>query len=162
VARVALAVLLAFLALLPSENETALARAESCATPFVVYTDPAHPGSRSQSGDVAFTRDSALLGEFGGDGRFAGYTIVGSMEIIQNTTTGMARVQGEFTATSPDGGSSITVWYTGQVDFGAAMATGNFVVVGATGDDAGYRASGVIEGMVIPPATLQGMDVGLC
>ena len=84
------------------------------------------------------------------------------MDIIQNTATGMARVQGEFTATSPDGESSIVVSYTGQVDFGAAMATGNFVVVGGTGGDAGYRASGTIEGMVIPPATLQGMDVGLC
>jgi hypothetical protein len=42
------------------------------------------------------------------------------------------------------------------------MATGNFVVLGGTGDDAGYRAAGTIEGAVVAPATLQGADVGLC
>ena len=133
-----------------------------CQTPFLVYTDPANPGMNSQSGDVAVTRDSVLLGDYRGDGRFAGYTIEGVQDAIVNTATGMARVQGEFVATSPDGGSSITVSYTGQVDFGAAMATGNFVVLGGTGDDAGYRAAGTIEGMVVGPATLEGVDAGLC
>jgi hypothetical protein len=84
------------------------------------------------------------------------------MESIQSSVTGMARVQGQFTAISSDGDSSITLSYTGQVDFGAAMATGNFVVVDATGGDAGYRASGTIEGTIVGPGTLQGMDVGLC
>ena len=108
------------------------------------------------------TRDSVLLGDFRGDGRFAGYDIAGVQDAIVNTATGMARVQGEFTATSPDGESSIAVWYTGQVDFEAGMATGNFVVLDGTGDNAGYRAAGTIEGAVIAPATLQGADVGLC
>ena len=139
------------------------ARAQGgCQTPFLVYTDPANPGMRSQSGDVAVTRDSVLLGDFQGDGRFAGYAIEGVQDAIVNTTTGMARVQGEFTATSPDGDSSITVSFTGQVDFGAGMATGNFVVLRGTGNDAGYRAAGTIEGSVVAPATLEGADVGLC
>ena len=66
----------------------------SCQTPFLVYTDPANPGLQSQSGDIAVTRDSGLLGEYGGDGRFAGYDINGSQGAIVSTTTGMARVQG--------------------------------------------------------------------
>ena len=133
-----------------------------CQTPFLVFTDPANPGTTSQSGDIAVTRDSGLLGDYRGDGRFAGYAIAGAQDAIVNTATGMARVQGEFVATSPDGDSSITVSYTGQVDFGAGMARGNFVVVGGTGDDAGYRASGTIEGTVVAPATLEGADIGLC
>lgn len=135
---------------------------DGCQTPFLVFTDPANPGTTSQSGDIAVTRDSGLLGDYRGDGRFAGYAIDGSQDAIVNTTTGMARVQGEFVATSPDGGSSITVSYTGQVDFGAGMARGNFVVVGGTGDDAGYRASGTLAGTVVAPATLEGADIGLC
>jgi hypothetical protein len=134
----------------------------SCQTPFLVFTDPANPGTTSQSGDIAVTRDSGLLGDYWGAGRFAGYTIDGAQDAIVNTATGMARVQGEFVATSPDGGSSITVSYTGQVDFGAGMARGNFVVVDGTGNDAGYRASGTIAGTVVAPATLEGVDIGLC
>lgn len=138
------------------------ASAAGCETPFVVYTDPANPGIAAESGDVRYIQDSGLLGEYGGDGRFAGYAIRGVMDNIVNDATGMARVQGEFTATSPDGGSSITVWYTGQVDFGAAMARGTFVAGNGTGADAGYRASGTIEGTVVGPATLDGVDIGLC
>src|SRR3954466_16055462 len=134
----------------------------SCQTPFLVYTDPANPGMQSQSGDIAVTRDSGLLGEYGGDGRFAGYDINGTQDAIVNTTTGMARVQGEFPATSPDGASSIDVSYTGQVDFVGGMAMGNFVAGGGTGADAGYRAAGTLEGTVVGPATLDGADVGLC
>jgi hypothetical protein len=163
--QVVLATLLALVALLPlgSGIESRSAAAQGgCQTPFLVYTDPANPGTRTQSGDVAVTRDSVLLGDFRGDGRFAGYDIAGVQDAIVNAATGMARVQGEFTATSPDGDSSIAVWYTGQVDFEAGMATGKFVVLGGTGDDAGYRAAGTIEGVVVASATLQGEDVGLC
>jgi hypothetical protein len=103
-----------------------------------------------------------LLGDYRGDGRFAGYEIRGVMDNIVNTASGMARVQGQFVATSPDGNSSITVWYTGQVDFGAGMATGHFTVLDGTGDDAGYRAAGTLSGTVVGPATLDGVDVGLC
>jgi hypothetical protein len=163
--QVILATLLALAAFFPlgigSGAESVRAQG-GCQTPFLVYTDPANPGMRSQSGDVAVTRDSVLLGDFRGDGRFAGYAIEGVQDAIVNTATGMARVQGEFTATSPDGDSSITVSYTGQVDFGAGVATGNFVVLGGTGNDAGYRAVGTIEGMVVAPATLEGADIGLC
>lgn len=162
---VVLATLLALVGLLPLGTgvDTGLAVAQgNCQTPFLVYTDPTNPGTRSQSGDVAVTRDSVLLGDFRGDGRFAGYSIEGVQDAIVNTMTGMARVQGEFTATSPDGGSSITVWYTGQVDFEAGMATGNFVVLSGTGNNAGYRAAGTIEGTIVGPATLEGVDVGLC
>jgi hypothetical protein len=141
--------------------ERAAAQA-NCQTPFLVFTDPANAGTTSQSGDIAVTRDSGLLGDYRGDGRFAGYTIDGVQDAIVNTATGMARVQGQFVATSPDGGSSITVSYTGQVDFGAGMAQGNFIVVNGTGRDAGYRASGAIEGTVVAPATLDGADIGLC
>ena len=141
--------------------ERAAAQA-NCQTPFLVYTDPANPGTTSQSGDIAVTRESGLLGDYRGDGRFAGYTIDGTQEAIVNTATGRARVQGQFVATSPDGASSITVSFTGQVDFGAGMATGKFVVVGGTGDDTGYRAAGTIEGTVVAPATLEGVDIGLC
>ena len=134
----------------------------NCQTPFLVFTDPANPGTTSQSGDIAVTRDSGLLGDYRGDGRFAGYAIEGSQDAIVNTASGMARVQGEFIATSPDGGSSITVSYTGQVDFGAGVARGNFVAAGGTGAEASYRASGTIEGTVVAPATLDGVDIGLC
>ena len=74
----------------------------------------------------------------------------------------MARVQGEFTVTRPDGDSSIVISYTGQVDFVGGMATGNFVAGDGTGADAGYRAAGTLEGTVVGPATLDGADVGLC
>jgi hypothetical protein len=135
---------------------------EACETPFLVYTDPANPGVTTQTGDIAVNRDSVLLGDYRGDGRFAGYEIVGVQGGIINTATGMARVQGEFTATSPDGGSAIFVSYSGQVDFVGGTATGNFTVTGGTGNDAGYRASGTIFGTVVGPATLDGVDVGLC
>jgi hypothetical protein len=138
------------------------AAAQGCETPFLVYTDPANPGVATESGNITTIRDSGLLGEYRGDGRFAGYTINGAMDNILNTATGMARVQGEFIATSPDGGSSITVWYTGQVNFGAAMARGNFTAGNGTGDDAGYRAAGTLKGTVVGPATLDGVDIGLC
>jgi hypothetical protein len=161
---VILTTLLAFMALLPLGGiDTRSAAAQGgCQTPFLVYTDPANPGTRTQSGDVAVTRDSVLLGDFRGNGRFADYDIAGVQDAIVNTTTGMARVQGEFTAASPDGDSSITVWYTGQVDFEAGMAIGNFVALGGTGDDAGYRAAGTIVGTIVGPSTLEGADVGLC
>jgi hypothetical protein len=136
--------------------------AQGCETPFVVYTDPANPGVTSQNGEVSVTRGGHLVGEYGGAGRFAGYAIDGSIDTIVNTTTGKARAQGEFIATSPDGDSSITVWYTGQVDFGAAVAHGNFTAGNGTGTDAGYRASGTLEGNVVGPATLDGVDIGLC
>jgi hypothetical protein len=139
-----------------------IAIAGSCQTPFVVYTDPMNPGSSETNGDVTVIRDSGLLGEYGGDGRFAGYAIQGTMDNILKTATGMARVQGDFVATSPDGASSITVWYTGLVDFGAGMAEGSFTAGNGTGADQGYRAHGTIEGVVTPPATLTGADVGLC
>lgn len=142
--------------------EIGSAGAQACQTPFLVFTDPANPGTRSESGDITVIRDSGLLGDYRGDGRFAGYAIDGAQDAIVNNATGMARVQGGFVATSPDGNSSITVSYTGQVDFGAGMARGNFVAVGGTGADAGYRASGTIEGTVIAPATLEGADIGLC
>src|SRR5687767_10424898 len=107
--QVVLATLLALVGLLPLgtrvDTETAIAQG-GCLTPFLVYTDPGNPGTTSQSGDVAVTRDSVLLGDFRGDGRFAGYAIEGVQDAIVNTVTGMARVQGEFTATSPDGDSS--------------------------------------------------------
>ena len=111
---------------------------------------------------MAKISDSGLIGDYRGDGRFAGYTISGLMGAIVNTKSGIGRVQGEFTATSPDGGSSIRVWYTGTVDFVAGMATGNFVAGDGTGSDAGYRAAGTIEGTVVAPMTLEGADVGLC
>ena len=133
-----------------------------CQTPFLVYTDPGNPGTRSESGDVAVIQDSVLLGDFHGEGRFGGYSIAGVQDAIVNTATGMARVQGEFTATSPEGDSSITVWYTGQVDFGAEIATGNFVVGAGTGENVGYRAAGTIEGTIVGPSTLEGVDIGLC
>lgn len=149
-------------ALLGASSMGTFAAAESCQTPFMVYTDPANPGVSEANGDVTVIRDSGLLGEYGGDGRFAGYAIQGTMDNILNTATGMARVQGDFVATSPDGASSITVWYTGQVDFGAGMATGSFTAGNGTGADQGYRASGTLNGVVTPPATLNGADVGLC
>jgi hypothetical protein len=158
----AVVALAASLLALSSSGSIGAAAQGGCQTPFLVYTDPANPGVKSESGDVAFTQDSRLLGDFGGNGRFAGYAIDGTMDIIANTATGMARVQGEFVATSPDGDSSITVWYTGQVDFGAGMATGNFVAGNGSGDDTGYRSAGTIEGSVIAPATLDGVDIGLC
>lgn len=143
-------------------HETASAALADCQTPFVVYTDPSNPGTTSHNGDVSVIRESVLLGSYGGNGRFSGYEIRGTMDNIVNTAAGMARVQGDFVATSPDGGSSITVWYTGKVDFGAAMAHGNFVVGNGTGNDDGYRAAGTIEGMVVGPASLDGVDIGLC
>lgn len=136
--------------------------ADDCQTPFRVSTDTANPGTTTQSGEVATTRDAGLVGEYGGNGRFAGYAIDGSQMLILDTATGMARAQGTFVATSPNGGSSITVTYTGQVDFAGGTATGNFVAGNGTGDDAGYRASGTLKGDVVPPATLVGVNIGLC
>jgi hypothetical protein len=143
-------------------GQPATVTAQGCETPFLVYSDPGNPGVATESGEVTVIRQSGLLGEYGGDGRFAGYAISGTMDNILNTATCMARVQGEFMASSPDGGSTITVWYTGQVDFGAATARGNFTADNGTGNDAGYRAFGTIEGTVVGPATLDGVDIGLC
>jgi hypothetical protein len=138
------------------------AAAQSCQTPFLVYTDPDNPGVSADTGAFRMTTDSGLLGEYTGDGHFAGYSIDGTQDAIVNTATGMAQVRGAFTATSPDGGSSFDVLYTGRVDFGAGMATGYFTASGGAGNDAGYSASGTIEGAVVGPATLDGADVGLC
>jgi hypothetical protein len=163
--QVVIASLLALATLLPlgtGIDPGSAAAQGGCQTPFRVFTDPSNPGSTSQSGDIAVTHESVLLGDFRGDGRFAGYSIEGVQNAIVDTVTGMGRVQGEFTATSPDAESAITVWYTGQVDFEAGTATGNFVVLGGTGDDAGYRTAGTIEGTIVGPATLEGADVGLC
>ena len=38
------------------------ASVQGCQTPLLVFTDPANPGATSQSGDIAVTRDSGLLG----------------------------------------------------------------------------------------------------
>jgi hypothetical protein len=42
------------------------------------------------------------------------------------------------------------------------MATGNFVMLGGTADDARYRAAGTIEGTMLGLATLEGVDADLC
>ena len=131
-------------------------------TPFLVYTDPDNPGVSADTGAFTMTTGGGLLGEYTGDGRFAGYSIDGTQDASVNTATGMAQVRGAVTATSPDGGSSFDVLYTGRVDFGAGMATGYFTASGGTGKNAGYTASGTIEGMVVGPATLDGADIGLC
>ena len=41
------------------------------------------------------------------------------------------------------------------------MATVNFVVLGGTGDDAGYPAAGTTERILAGLVTLKGSDVGL-
>jgi hypothetical protein len=148
--------------LLWSGGDASPAAAQSCQTPFLVYTDPDNPGVSADTGAFRMTAESGLLGEYKGDGRFAGYGIDGTQDAIVNTATGMAQVRGVFTATNPDGGSTFDVIYTGRVDFGAGMATGYFTASGGTGNDAGYSASGTIEGAVVGPATLAGVDVGLC
>lgn len=136
--------------------------AAGCETPFVVYTDPANPGMTEQQGAVSYTHAAGLLGEYGGDGRFAGYAIQGEQTLILDTTTGTARAQGHFVASSPDGSGSIEVGYAGLVDFGAGMATGTFSAGSGMGSDAGYHATGTLSGMVVGPATLEGVNAGLC
>jgi hypothetical protein len=136
--------------------------AQACQTPFLVFTDQDNPGAVTETGPFRMVSGSGFLGEYRGDGRFAGYAIDGSQDAVVNTATGMANVRGWFTATSPDGGSSIEVFYTGQVDFDAGMAKGFFTASGGSGDDAGYTARGTIEGTVVGPATLDGADIGLC
>lgn len=138
------------------------AAAAGCQTPFLVYTDPDNPGMVQETGAFQMVSGSGLLGQYRGEGRFAGYTIDGAQDAVVNTATGMANVRGVFIATSPDGGSSIEVHYTGQVDFGARMAHGVFTASGESGADIGYNASGAIEGTVVGPATLDGADIGLC
>jgi hypothetical protein len=136
--------------------------AAGCQTPFLVYTDPDHPGSVTENGPFRMISGSGLLGDYRGNGRFAGYAIAGWQDATVNDATGMANVRGAFTATSADGGSAIEVQYTGQVDFGAGVARGYFTASGESGNDVGYSASGTIEGMVVGPGTLDGADVGLC
>ena len=138
------------------------AAAQGCQTPFLVFTDPDNPGTVSATGPLQMIRGSGLLGDYRGDGRFAGYLIAGSQDAVVNGDTGMANVRGSFIATSPDGGSAIEVLYTGQVDFNAGMAEGVFTASGVSGNDVGYNAFGTIEGTVVGPATLEGADVGLC
>ena len=148
------------LALLPlwAGRGTIPAAARSCQTPFLVCTDPDNPGVSADTGAFRMTTESGLLGEYKGDGRFAGYSIDGTQDAIVNTATGMAQVR----ATSPDGGSSFGVLHTGRVEFGAGMATDYFTASGGAGNDAWGSASGTIEGTVVGPATLDGADVGLC
>ena len=162
--RTAIAALLAFstagpLAIVADGGAVA---AQGCQTPFLVFTDPDNPGTVSETGPFRMIGGSGLLGDYGGDGRFAGYTIAGAQDAVVNSDTGMANVRGSFTATSPDGGSAIEVIYTGQVDFNAGMAEGVFTASGVSGNDAGYSAFGTIEGAVVGPATLDGVDIGLC
>ena len=52
--------------------------------------------------------------------------------------------------------------FRSTVDFNAAMATGNFTAGNGAGNNAGYRASGTLAGTVVGPATLDGVDIGLC
>jgi hypothetical protein len=133
-----------------------------CQTPFLVFTNPDDPGTVVQNGPFRMISDSGLLGDYRGGGRFAGYSISGTQDAVVNDATGTANVVGFFTATSPDGASSIDVTFTGQVDFTAGVARGFFTASGETGNDVGYTAHGTIEGTVVGPATLEGADIGLC
>jgi hypothetical protein len=133
-----------------------------CQAPWLVSIDPANPGVEAQAGNVTKISDRRLIGSYRGDGRFAGYAKHGLQDAIVNTKTGTARVRGEFTVTSPDGGSSIRIRYTGQVDFATGVATGHFVAGDGTGNDVGYHAAGTIEAMLVAPNTLDGVDIGLC
>jgi hypothetical protein len=153
---------LALVATVHASSGTAAAQTEACATPFIVFTDPANPGTPVTRGPITTVRQSGLLGSYGGEGRFAGYAIDGSQTLIVNATTNSARVHGRFTATSRDGLASFFVRYTGDVDLTTGVATGHFVAGDGQGALAGLRATGTIEAQLIGPATFAGSDIGLC
>jgi hypothetical protein len=137
------------------------AAAETCQTEFIVFTDPTNPGARTDQGQTTIVRDSGVLGSYL-DGRLAGYGISGQQDLIINNVTQQAQIVGVFTATSPDGGSSLTVRYAGHADLSTGQATGRFVVLDGTGEFAGYHARGRIDAQLVGPATFQGFDIGLC
>jgi hypothetical protein len=164
----AIAILLALFALLAAllaggSSAGAVGSAPAiCETPFVVFTDPAHPGTPTTRGPITTVRDSGILGIYGGDGRFAGYGISGTQVLIVNNATNQATVRGTFTATSPDGSSSFLVRYTGKVDLTTGVATGIFTTSNGTGEAAGLRVAGSISAQLVGPLTFNGVDIGLC
>jgi hypothetical protein len=143
-------------------STSAMAQDATCQTPFRVFTDPANPGTQTVRGPITFVRDSGILGTYGGDGRFAGFAIDGLQDLTINGATNRVRVRGGFTATSPDGGSTFFVRYTGEVDLATGAATGHFVAKDGTGALAGFHAVGTIQAQLVGPATFDGVDIGLC
>jgi hypothetical protein len=142
-------------------TNTPSASAQTCQTSFIVFTDPNNTGEAMVHGKVTVVRDSGVLGSYL-DGRLANYAINGLQDLRINTVTNQARINGSFTATSPDGASSISVRYAGRADLTTGKATGTFVVFDGTGTFAGYRAHGTIDAQLVGPATFQGVDIGLC
>ena len=62
-----------------------------------------------------------------------------------------------------DGGSMMSMPDGAVMPLPDAATGGGFDAgSGGTGNDAGYTASGTIEGTVVGPATLDGADIGLC
>lgn len=66
------------LPLLDGLDGGAAAAQGGCQTPFLVFTDPDNPGTTVENGPFQMVNDSRLLGDYWGDGRFAGYSIDGS------------------------------------------------------------------------------------
>jgi hypothetical protein len=159
--RLALAAAVVLALVVTTLGSTPAAAAATCQTGFIVFTDPANPGLRSDQGQTTIVRESGVLGSYL-DGRLAGYAISGLQDLIINNVTQRAQIIGELTATSPDGSSSITLRYVGHADLVTGEATGTFVVVDGTGEFAGFRASGKISAQLVGPATFQGVDIGLC
>ena len=105
------------------------AAAAACQSGFTVFTDPANPGDSTTHGQTTIVRDSGVLGSYQ-DGRLAGYAISGQQDIIINSVTQKAELPGMLTATSPDGGSSLTLRYAGHAD----LATGQAQKIDVAGD----------------------------
>jgi hypothetical protein len=157
----AVLLLLTLVAALSAGTTQAAASDDGCQTSFLVFTDPNNRGDISQRGQVTIARDSGVLGQYT-SGRLDGYAINGLQDLIVNTVTNEAQIHGSFTATSPDGASSLMVRYSGHADLNTGIATGTFAASGGTGDFDGYRASGKIEATLVGPATFEGVDIGLC
>ncbi|HVL26082.1 MAG TPA: hypothetical protein VM450_18460 [Thermomicrobiales bacterium] len=156
---IAASVLLALVAITFGPAEAAASA--SCQSSFVVLTDPANPGDQVTHGQTTIVRDSGVLGSYQ-DGRLAGYAVNGVQDLVINNFTQRADINGTLTASSPDGGSSITLRYTGHADLKSGHATGTFVVVAGTGQFADDHMSGKISAQLVGPVTFQGVDIGLC
>jgi hypothetical protein len=132
-----------------------------CQTSFLVFTDPNNIGQITTRGNTTKAKNSGVLGEYT-SGRFDGFTISGEQDLSLNQATGKATIKGSFVATSPDGQSSFTLRYRGEANLVQAIATGNFQVIGGTGDLKRFRTSGKIDADYLGNFTFSGVDIGLC
>src|SRR5689334_10179722 len=123
--RLALAVFLAMLFVLPAATVVSADGQQTCTTDLVIFSTSL--GDVTQAGPVTIYRNSGIGGTYT-SGFLAGSTISGSQDITMNTNTNISEIHGNEVVTSPDG-STLTIRYDGKVDLNTASGLSHFTVL---------------------------------